>query len=113
MSKKHSIDSTLDQRPELDELTEDVNVGDKWYMLGIQLKIGPKALTSIGKEQSDTSMKLCKMYEEWLSTTPGATRRQLLKALRLQCVNELHIAKEYEKKLTKGKKIFVLCINCW
>ena len=99
---KHSIDSTLDQRPDIDELMEDVNVGDKWYELGIQLKIGSKALTSIDKEQSDISMKLCKMYEKWLSTSPDATRRQLLEALKRQSVNELHIAKEYEKKLTKG-----------
>ena len=99
---KHSIDSTLNQRPELHELMEHVYVVHKWYILGTHLKIDSKALTSIDSRQSDDSIKLCKMYEEWLSTNPDATRRQLLEALRQQGVNELYIAKEYEKKLTKS-----------
>ena len=76
-----SLDS-LKQRPTIDELMEYYNVGTKWYLLGVQLKLNTKSLDAINTQYEDVNMKLCKMYELWLSTTPDATKGQLLVALK-------------------------------
>ena len=90
-------DSFLDQRPTLPELTEHVNVGTEWRKVGIQLKLNPGRLNAIDVECADTDAKLSKMYELWLSTTPDATRRQLLQVLRLSSIAEHTIASKYEE----------------
>ena len=86
----------LDQRPSVAELLEHVNVSTKWRQVGIQLELGTKRLDAIDADCRDTDTKLAKMYEEWLSSTPNATRRQLLEVLRQRSINELNIANEYE-----------------
>ena len=89
-------DSLLDQRPTLKELTEHVNVCTKWREVGIQLKLEARRLDAIDVEDRDINTKLSKMYELWLSSTPNATRRQLLQVLRLSSIAELTIASQYE-----------------
>ena len=99
-------DSLLDQRPTLQELTEHVNVCTKWREVGIQLKLEARRLDAIDVEDRDINTKLSKMYEQWLSTTPSATRRQLLQILRLSSIAELTIASQYEAfglQLSEGK----------
>ena len=86
----------LDQKPSLSELTEDVNVSTKWYQVGIQLELDPKRLDAIDVDYRDINTKLCKMYDLWLSTTPNATRRQLLQVLKRSSIAELTIASQYE-----------------
>ena len=88
----------LDQKPSLAELTEHVNVGTKWYQVGIQLlQLDPRRLDAIDVECKDIDTKLFKMYQLWLSTTPNATRRQLLQVLRLSSIAEHTIASQYEE----------------
>ena len=99
----------LEQRPSVAELTEDVNVGTKWRQVGIQLNLDTKRLDAIEADYRDTDTKLSKMYEEWLSSTPNATRRQLLEVLRRSSINEMYIAYKYEgfcfgkSQLSEGK----------
>ena len=89
----------LDQRPTVAELTQHANVGTKWRQVGIQLRLDPKRLDAIDADCGDTDTKLSKMYEEWLSTTPNATRSDLLQVLRLSNIAEHTIASQYERFL--------------
>ena len=86
----------LDQRPTVAELTQHANVGTKWRQVGIQLKLSPGRLDAIDVECKDIDTKLSKMYQLWLSTTPNATRIQLLQVLRLSSIAEHTIASQYE-----------------
>ena len=87
----------LDERPTLDELTEHANVGTKWRQVGIQLKLDVKKLNAIEDENKKVADRVSKMYELWLDTTPGATRRQLLEVLKKDSIKELTLASEYVK----------------
>ena len=89
-------DRLLDQRPSLRELAEHVNVGIKWRQVGVQLKLEARQLDAINVDCANTDDKLSKMYELWLSSTPNATRRELLEVLRLSSVKELAIASRYQ-----------------
>ena len=91
-----AVPGFFNQRPSLAELMEHVNVSTKWRQVGIQLELGPKRLDAIEADCGDTNTKLSKMYEEWLNSTPNATRRQLLEVLRRSSINELYIANKYE-----------------
>ena len=96
----------LDQKPSLAEVTERVNVGIKWHQVGVQLNLEARRLNAINADCADTDTKLSKMYELWLSTTPNATRRQLLQVLRLSSIAEHTIASKYEEfcsRSTEGK----------
>ena len=97
----------LDQRPSVAELTKHVNVSTKWRQVGIQLELDTQRLDAIeANYHGDTDTKLSKMYEEWLNSTPNATRRQLLEVLRRSSINELYIAYKYERfcsQLSEGK----------
>ena len=74
--------AVIEQRPSLAELLEHVNVSTKWRLVGIQLKLDTKRLDAIDADCADTDTKLSKMYELWLSTTPSATRGQLLQVFK-------------------------------
>ena len=105
----------LDQKPSLAELTEHVNVGTKWRQVGIQLELNPRRLDAIDVECKDIDTKLSKMYQLWLSTTPNATRRQLLQVLRLSSIAEHTIASQYEEFCsqfmnTEGKINYIYAI---
>ena len=91
-----AVPGFFNQRPSLAELLEHANVSTKWRQVGIQLDLGSKRLDAIEADCGDTDTKLSKMYEEWLSSTPNATRRQLLEVLRRSNINELYIAYKYE-----------------
>ena len=87
----------LDERPTLYELTEHANVGTKWRQVGIQLKLDVKELNAIEDENKKVADRVSKMYELWLNTTLGATRRQLLEVLKKDSIKELTLASEYVK----------------
>ena len=99
-----SLDS-LKQRPTIDELMEYYNVGTNWYLLGVQLKLDTKDLDAIDTQYKNVKMKLCKMYELWLRSTPDATKGQLLVALRKKSVDEQTVAANHCEKST-------ISINC-
>ena len=87
--------------PNLSELDNHVRT-NKWYALGLQLGIEDNELEAIEKHRSG-DIDECRraMFRKWLHTTSNACRKELLNALRTKAVDEIAIAKEYEKLFIK------------
>ena len=99
-SKEVSYNRFLSYRPALDELTEHVDVGTKWYLLGTLLHLDDNKLDGINQLQGyDDTDKTLRMFRHWLTTTPTASRRQTLEALRKRVISANTVADEYEKYL--------------
>ncbi|XP_019862484.1 PREDICTED: uncharacterized protein LOC109591132 [Amphimedon queenslandica] len=98
--KERSFDAFLSSAPLLPELVEHIDVGTKWHLLGTLLHVDDKKLDGIEQLQGhDDTSKTLKMFQHWLTTTPTASRRQVLEALRKRVVNEHTVANKYEKYL--------------
>uniref|UniRef100_A0A1X7TF21 Death domain-containing protein n=1 Tax=Amphimedon queenslandica TaxID=400682 RepID=A0A1X7TF21_AMPQE len=98
--KERSFDAFLSSTPILSELLEHIDVGTKWYFLGTLLHVDEKRLNGIEQLQGhDDTSKTLKMFQHWLTTTPTASRGQVLEALRKRVVNEHTVADKYEKYL--------------
>ena len=95
---EESLESFLSVRPHLSELTEQV-ITNKWYLLGVQLKCDIKKLDELYEKNSDNAYKTLKMFQLWLDSTPTASRRDVLDALRKRVVSENGVAEEYERYL--------------
>ena len=69
----------------------------KWEALGLQLGLKNDELVAI-REQRLGNIAACRndMFALWLRTKPNASRRQLLDALRANCIAEFYMAKQYE-----------------
>ena len=95
-----SFDCFLSSSPTIKELTEHVDVSTNWYMVGTMLDLDQKRLRSIEGQtgHTDTHMMI-EMFNLWLTTTPTASRRQVLETLRKRIVGENTLADEYEKHL--------------
>ncbi|XP_019855266.1 PREDICTED: uncharacterized protein LOC109584104 [Amphimedon queenslandica] len=87
--------------PTIKELTEHVNVSTNWYTLGTMLDLDQKRLQDINGKAEPSTHKMIEMFNLWLTTTPTASRRQVLEALRVSVVGEITLADEYEKHLKK------------
>ena len=96
-----SFEEILEKKPTLDELCEHIDIGDKWYQLGILLKLNPKKLNDIRGQSGDHTYKTSKMFELWLGTNPRPTRKQVIDALRKKVIEENTVAHEYTKILRK------------
>ena len=95
-----SFRSFLSSAPLLPELIEQVDIGTKWYLLGTLLHVDDKRLDGIEQLQGhDDTSKTLKMFQHWLTTTPTASRRQVLEALRKRAINEHTVADKYERYL--------------
>ncbi|XP_019860370.1 PREDICTED: uncharacterized protein LOC109588674 [Amphimedon queenslandica] len=98
--KERSFNAFLSSAPILSELLEHIDVGTKWYLLGTLLHVDDKRLNGIEQSQGhDDTSKALRMFQHWLTTTPTASRRQVLEALRKRVVNEHRVADKYEKYL--------------
>ena len=98
--KERSFNAFLSSAPLLPELLEHIDVGTKWYFLGTLLYVEQKKLDGIEQLPGhDDTSKTLKMFQHWLTTTPTASRRQVLEALRKRVVNEHTVADKYEKYL--------------
>ena len=101
-NKEISYNNFLSYKPGLDELTEHVDVGTKWYLLGTLLHLDDRRLDGINQLQGhDDTYKTLKMFQHWLTSTPTATRRQVLEALRKRVISENTVADQYEAHLKK------------
>ena len=99
--KKPILERITKEKPALHELCENICIVDKWYQLGIQLKLDHKKLKVIECLQGDDTYKTAKMFELWLDTNPHATRKQVIDALRMEVIEENTVAHEYEESLRK------------
>ena len=84
----------MDEKPSLYELITHVDVVE-WLRLGVLLKLDMKDLQAIERERVSIADRLQQMYNLWLMSQPGATRRQLLKALEVMKARTL--ADNYKK----------------
>ena len=93
--------SIMEVCPSLSELDNYVRT-NKWYALGLQLGIEDKELEAIEKHRGG-DIDECRraMFRSWLSSTSNPCRKELLNALRRKAVDEIAIAKEYEKLFIK------------
>ena len=99
-NKEDSFDAFLASTPTIKELTEHVDVSTNWYIVGTMLDLDQKQLKSIERQTGHTDThKMIEMFYLWLTTTPTASRRQVLEALRIRVVGENTLADEYEKHL--------------
>ena len=96
-----SYEDFLAATPSLKELTENIDVGTQWYILGIMLAVDQTRLNSIEDMKRDDVYKTTKMFELWLRGNSKASRSQVLEALRKRVVGEATIAMNYEKNLRK------------
>ena len=96
-----SLEKISKEKPALHELCDNIRIVDKWYQLGIQLKLDHKKLKVIECLQGDDTYKTAKMFELWLDTNPYATRKQVIDALRMEVIEENTVAHEYEETLRK------------
>ncbi|XP_019852468.1 PREDICTED: uncharacterized protein LOC109582257 [Amphimedon queenslandica] len=98
--KEISFDAFLSSTPTIKELTEHINVSNKWYLVGTMLELDQKRLKSIEAHVGHTDAhKTVKMFDLWLETTPTASRRQVLEAMRVDAVEEITLAHKYEMHL--------------
>ena len=108
-TRKLSFEELLEEKPTLDELCEHVLIGGKWYQLGVLLKLNAKKLEDIHKLPDDSTYKTTKMFEMWLDTTPDATRKHVVDALRKNVIEEITVANAYEQTLRKSCSFSVIC----
>ena len=97
MMSTHAFDGwrEMDGKPTLEELVTHVDVGVEWLRLGVLLKLDMKDLEAIERLRASVPDRLQQMYSKWLNVNTGATRRQLLDALRVMSLNVL--AEEYKE----------------
>ena len=98
-----AVSNFLSEKPTLCELSENINIGTKWYEFGVLLKLDTDKLDDIKVMDGDVNMKTFKMFEFWLSASPNGSRGEIIETLRKQTIDENIIADEYKKTLTKGE----------
>ena len=100
----------MDERPDLAELVEQVPT-NKWRELGLQLSISEILLEEIKLSHFPIAVSRQEMYSVWLRTTPQASRKQVLSALKKTSVTEVYMAENYCKfilQLSHGMQLFIL-----
>ena len=85
----------LDHAFQLDEL---VNVHERWYPLGLQLKVSAKILDRIRAQFSDSRDQLQEMLKTWLTISDNTSWKTVTDALRSQSVSGYQIADYLESK---------------
>lgn len=109
----------MSQTPKLDELTECIDLGDKWYMVGVLLQIDQRKLREIEDTELSDNDKAAKIYQLWLSVDKAkpVSRKQILEVLRNETVGK---AESYEtylrevhslicKQITLQMSLFHIC----
>ena len=97
--KETSFNTFLSSTPTIKELTEHVNVSTNWYIVGTMLDLDQRRLQDINGKPAPNTHKMIEMFNLWLDTTPTASRRQILEALRVDAMEEITLAHKYEKHL--------------
>ena len=98
-TKETSFNTFLSSTPTIKELTEHVNVSTNWYIVGTMLDLDQRRLQDINGKPAPNTHKMIEMFNLWLDTTPTASRRQILEALRVDAMEEITLAHKYEKHL--------------
>ena len=75
-----------------------MGVRDRWYNLGLQLKVRPGTLDRIRVQFSDSRERLLEMLKAWLTTIDNTSWKALTDALKSQSVGGYQIADYLESK---------------
>ena len=88
---------------ELLNLLADIN--DKWYEIGVSLKVSQNVLNSLTSSQLSNTYKLDQVIESWLTTTEShlITWETVIDAIKSSIVNNIKKATEIHEHLTRGK----------
>ena len=89
----------LREKPTLDELFENVNIGTGWYKFGVLLKLEKTKLDAIEELNKDVGFKTLMMFQLWLDTNPNAMRIEIMNTLKKAVIGEVTVAEKYEKIL--------------
>jgi len=77
----------------------------KWYDIGVELKLSPGTLTSIGKDYHGVAEYLREVCSEWLKCIdPPPTWEALAEALESRPVGEGHLAQQLRDKYCRGRE---------
>ena len=77
-------------------------VKEKWYSIGLQLKIPSSILDSIEKEDNTLNDKLTSMIKSWLKSTSSKSWMVVCDALKTLSVGENVLAGRLQKKYLSG-----------
>ena len=90
---------------ELLNLLADIN--DKWYEIGVSLKVPQNVLNGLTSSQLSNTYKLDQVIESWLTTTELhlVTWETVIDSIKSPIVNNINKANKIRQHLTKGKLI--------
>ena len=90
---------------ELLNLLADIN--DKWYEIGVSLKVPQNVLNGLTSSQLSNTYKLDQVIESWLTTTEShlVTWETVIDAIKSPIVNNIKKANKICQHLTKGELI--------
>ena len=103
LRKVSSVGKTLSGALNVKNLSSELSTVPKWYQLGIRLGLQPSQLRQIEQEvPTDIDRRKIEMVVLWLQSTPGASWRHIVTALRE--MGDLTTAESIELKYVKGAR---------
>ena len=95
------LEDTPDKHELLDLLAD---IKDKWYEIGLSLKVGDDVLNGLTSEKIENIIKLDKVLQSWITTKSSpVTWDTVIAAMKGRLVKNVQKAEEIIKYLTKGK----------
>ena len=94
----------------LKNVCAELSTVSKWYQLGIKLGLLPSQLRQIEQEvPTDVDRRKVEVVDLWLQSTPGASWRHIVTALRE--IGSLFVADMIEQKYVKGMTTDLLSLR--
>ena len=91
-------------------LSSELTLVADWHQLGIKLGLPPAQLRKIEREHpSDIERRKVEVFDLWLQSTPGASWRHIVTALRE--MGDVTIAERIELKYVKGTRGMTVQLN--
>ena len=103
-------DNTLSGALNVKNLSSELSTVSKWYQLGIRLGLQPSQLRQIEQElPTDIDRRRIEVVDLWLQSSPGASWRHIVTALRE--MGDLTTAERIELKYVKGARGMTIQCN--
>ena len=99
------ISDILKEAPDKHDLLDILaDIDDKWYEIGLSLKVGDNVLNGLESEKRKNIIKLDLVLQSWITTKSSpVTWDKVITAMKGRVVNNLQKADEIVEYLTKGK----------
>ena len=100
-----SFSDILEDAPDKHELLDLLaDIKDKWYEIGLSLKVGDDVINGLTSEKIENIIKLDKVLQSWIKTESSpVTWDTMIAAIEGPLVNNVQKAKKILEYLTKGK----------